>query len=80
MSISKKEKVHDFGELRESLSDADKRGLDESAPAFHISDLRAVASALKWPKSAPFVTIRRPRHCLSTMHIEPMSRCPRRRR
>jgi hypothetical protein len=54
LSISKKEKVHDFGELRESLSDADKRGLDESAPAFHISDLRAAASALKWPKSAPF--------------------------
>jgi hypothetical protein len=38
----------------------DKRGLDESASAFHISVFRATAPALKWPKSAPFVTIRRP--------------------
>jgi hypothetical protein len=30
LSISKKEKIHDLGGLCESLSDADKRGLDES--------------------------------------------------
>jgi len=59
LSISKKEKIHDLGGLRSSLSDADKRGLDESASAFHISVLRATASALKWPKSAPFVSIGR---------------------
>jgi len=51
LSIRKKEKVHDFGELRSSLSDADKRELDQSASAFHISVLRATAPALKWPKS-----------------------------
>jgi len=30
LSISKKEKIHDLGGHCESLSDADKRGLDES--------------------------------------------------
>ena len=73
---ARREKIHDFGELRASLSDAGKGDWTKALPPFIFSVLRAAASALKWPKSALFVTIKAARHCLGTMHIEPIVPLP----